>query len=264
MNNPYELPQTPAPANKTLWAAVAVLGVAVLAMGATLIRIQSQQREPSLAVVPAVAPASSASSPAPAALPAPEVASAPASVAKESVAVVAPANTKKPVAPVHKAPPAPKPVAYQAPVWNGAPAQPQVYAPAPAVAPAPTYPAPTYPAPVQVAKPICVNCGVVESVIPIQREGTGSGLGAVAGAVVGGVLGNQVGGGDGKTAATVLGVFGGSIAGNAIEKKMKKDTAYEVRVRMEDGSTRTLEQTTPASVGTKVIVDGNTLQPTGR
>jgi outer membrane lipoprotein SlyB len=115
-----------------------------------------------------------------------------------------------------------------------------------------------------VAKPLCVNCGVVESVTPIQREGSGSGLGAVAGAVLGGVLGNQVGGGDGKTAATVLGVFGGSIAGNAVEKQMKKDTVYEVRVRMENGSTRTLEQITPASVGTRVIVDGNTLQPMGR
>ena len=125
-------------------------------------------------------------------------------------------------------------------------------------------PAVVHPAPVQVAKPLCVNCGVVESVVPLQREGTGSGLGAVAGAVVGGVLGNQVGGGDGKTAATVLGIFGGSIAGNAIEKKMKKDTAYEVRVRMEDGSSRSVEQTVPMTVGTRVLVDGTTLQPIGR
>ena len=63
MNTPYDMPQAPASANKPLWAAVAVLGVAVLAMGATLIRIQSRQAEPSLAVVPAAsAPAQAASS----------------------------------------------------------------------------------------------------------------------------------------------------------------------------------------------------------
>jgi hypothetical protein len=33
---------------------------------------------------------------------------------------------------------------------------------------------------------------------------------------------------------------------------------------MEDGSLRTLEQTMPASVGTHVMVDGNTLQPYSR
>ena len=63
MNTPYDMPQAPASANKPLWAAVAVLGVAVMAMGATLIRIQSRQAEPSLAVVPAAsAPAQAASS----------------------------------------------------------------------------------------------------------------------------------------------------------------------------------------------------------
>jgi uncharacterized protein YcfJ len=33
----------------------------------------------------------------------------------------------------------------------------------------------------------------------------------------GGVLGNQIGGGNGKTAATMLGIFGGAILGNNIE-----------------------------------------------
>lgn len=257
MNTPYDMPQAPAPANKPLWAAVAVLGVAVLAMGAALIRIQSQHSEPSLAVVPAAsAPVPAASSAASAAVPMPE----PTPVAESKpVAAAAPvAVPKKAAAPVHKVQAAPKTIAYPQPVPTVTTWPPTVN---PATEAAPS--AANYP-PVPVAKPVCVNCGVVESVTPIQREGTGSGLGAVAGAVLGGVLGNQVGGGDGKTAATVLGVFGGSIAGNAVEKQMKKDTVYEVRVRMENGSARTLEQVTPASVGTKVIVDGNTLQPVGR
>lgn len=115
-----------------------------------------------------------------------------------------------------------------------------------------------------VAKPVCVNCGTVESVTPIQRDGTAGGIGAVTGGVLGAVVGNQVGGGNGKTLATILGAVGGGFAGNTVEKKMKKETVYQVQVHMEDGSTRTLEQGTPTLVGAKVIVEGNTLQPASR
>ena len=60
--------QTPPPAgnqprapsgSKTLWAATLVLVVVVLAMGATLIRIQSHLVEPRMAVLPEPAPAAS-------------------------------------------------------------------------------------------------------------------------------------------------------------------------------------------------------------
>ncbi len=44
-----------------------------------------------------------------------------------------------------------------------------------------------------------------------------SGAGAVMGAIAGGAMGNAVGGGNGKTAATMLGVLGGAIMGNNIE-----------------------------------------------
>ena len=37
------------------------------------------------------------------------------------------------------------------------------------------------------------------------------------GAIAGGAMGNAVGGGNGKTAATVLGLFGGAILGDKIE-----------------------------------------------
>jgi anti-sigma-K factor RskA len=52
-------------ASKPLWAALAVLGVAVLAMGGALIHIQTQPEEPSLAVLAttAAAPSQAASSP---------------------------------------------------------------------------------------------------------------------------------------------------------------------------------------------------------
>jgi len=83
--------------------------------------------------------------------------------------------------------------------------------------------------------PSCSNCGVVESVRAIEQEGSGSGLGAGIGAVVGGLLGNQVGGGNGRTLATIAGAVGGGYAGNVIEKRRSTTTSYEVIVRMNNG-----------------------------
>jgi outer membrane lipoprotein SlyB len=114
------------------------------------------------------------------------------------------------------------------------------------------------------ARVLCATCGKVESVTPVELEGPGSGAGAIAGGVLGAVVGNQVGGGDGKTLATILGAVGGGMAGNAVEKKMKKVTQYDVTVRMDDGSSRTLRQGTPATVGSAVVVNGDTLQPASR
>ncbi|MNF19233.1 hypothetical protein D3C80_2238470 [compost metagenome] len=37
----------------------------------------------------------------------------------------------------------------------------------------------------------------------------------------------------------MVGAVGGGVAGNQIEKTVSKDTHYEVRVRMDDGSHRT-------------------------
>ncbi|MBT9476210.1 glycine zipper 2TM domain-containing protein [Polaromonas sp.] len=116
---------------------------------------------------------------------------------------------------------------------------------------------------------VCNNCGTVESVVAVQRQGqvngvavggTTVGLGTVAGGVVGGLLGNQVGGGSGKTAMTVLGVAGGAFAGNAIEHNMKKVTSYQMRVRMNNGSMRTIEQASAVQSGSRVVVEGNTLR----
>ena len=46
--------------------------------------------------------------------------------------------------------------------------------------------------------------------------------GTVIGGVLGGALGSQVGGGNGKKAATVIGVLGGGYAGNRIQKNMQE------------------------------------------
>ncbi|MBC7610396.1 MAG: glycine zipper 2TM domain-containing protein [Polaromonas sp.] len=116
---------------------------------------------------------------------------------------------------------------------------------------------------------VCAECGTVEAVTAVQREGqvngvavgnTTIGLGTVAGGVLGGLLGNQVGGGNGKTLATVAGVAGGAYAGNTIEKNMKKVTVYDVRVRMDNGTTRNMEISSAVAVGSKVVVEGKNLR----
>ncbi len=113
---------------------------------------------------------------------------------------------------------------------------------------------------IQAVAPICTNCGTVESVRQVELEGQGTGLGAVAGGVAGGLLGNQFGSGKGKTAMTVLGAVGGGLAGNQVEKKARSETAYRVSVRMQDGSVGTFQQSQSFAVGTKVVVDGQTLR----
>src|SRR6185503_2756167 len=71
------------------------------------------------------------------------------------------------------------------------------------------------------AKTICKECGVVQSVREVEKQGEGTGLGAVAGGVVGGVVGHQIGSGRGNDVATVVGAVGGAVAGHQIEKHVK-------------------------------------------
>ena len=137
-----------------------------------------------------------------------------------------------------------------------APANPPMASPAPAPAPAPVQTAPT----THVAAAVCATCGVVESVTPVRKNGAGTGLGAVAGGVVGGVVGHQLGGGNGKSALTVLGAVGGGFAGHEIEKRARSTTLYDVRVRMDDGRVRTFQRAQSMASGTRVTVQGSTLQ----
>jgi outer membrane lipoprotein SlyB len=99
-------------------------------------------------------------------------------------------------------------------------------------------------------------------VTTIEREAAqGSGLGVIAGAALGGIVGNQFGGGTGKDLATIAGMAAGGWAGNTVEKKIKKETLFEVKVRMEDGTVRKLEQKTSIGVGTRVTVEGGKITP---
>ncbi|MDR5804537.1 glycine zipper 2TM domain-containing protein [Caballeronia sp. LZ001] len=107
----------------------------------------------------------------------------------------------------------------------------------------------------------CSTCGTVEAISAVRQEGHGTGIGAVGGAVAGGVVGNQFGRGGGRTAMTLLGALGGGLAGNSVEKHVRSETDYLVRVRMENGKTRyfTYKQQPPFGEGQRVRVQNGTL-----
>ena len=230
--------QQPASTTKPLWAAVIILGIAVLGMGATMIYNQRAPLPPpvvSAMTSPQSVSATSEKAPTASATPSDDLIEKPAA----APAKPAPVPAKKVVKPTPKPSPAP------APAYSGA-------APAPG----------PIPAPMVVAAPVCMSCGAVESVTPVERstKPAGVGVGTVAGGVLGAVLGSQVGHGGGRTAATILGAVGGGFAGNAIEGHMRKETVYQVGVRMEDGSRRMVEVAQPPSVGAQVTVDGSVLR----
>jgi outer membrane lipoprotein SlyB len=226
-------PATPAPSHaRTLWMAVGGVAIAAAGVGAGL-ALRSTPNAPADPVrasavsgEASVAPGRTTDQVAPQAAPDNKVA--------EAQPVPARPVPAKPKAPAHKSQPAPIQQASND------------------VTPLATQPA------VQV----CSTCGVVEGVRAVEQKGQGTGLGAVAGGVAGAAVGNQFGHGNGKAAMTILGAIGGGMAGNEVEKRVRSETVYEVRVRMDDGSTRTFTQKTAPSPGSRVTVDGNTLHTT--
>jgi len=229
---PAQAQAAPAGAStKWLWAAVGALGVSVLALGATLVVQQSGRN--AAAVQPVAA-----------SVPMPEGAAGHTALVDENTAA------KVPAAPVQRAQPATNPVANRTPAT--APAR-ENYAQGGGYAPSP------YSRPVS-TQPVCASCGRVESVQAVQQAAPATGIGAVAGGVLGGVLGNQVGKGNGRTAATVLGAVGGGYLGHTVEQRTRTTTAYQVRVRMDDGSLRTFTRSQPVAEGTQVRVDGRSFR----
>jgi len=107
----------------------------------------------------------------------------------------------------------------------------------------------------------CASCGTVESIGAVRHEGHGTGIGAVGGAVAGGLIGNQFGAGTGRTAMTVLGAVGGGFAGNSVEKHLRSETSYQVRVRMQNGHLRyfNYREAPPFQQGERVHIEHGAL-----
>lgn len=196
-------------------------------------------------------------------LPHPSAAPAPASVAAPAPAPSTPASTIDLVSastaypekiPAAEAPatgtarPAPKAktAAKKSPPANAVAMNPTGAAtlpPPPAPSPIPDPGTAAMPAPVAAAtRPACADCGTVETFREVQVKGDGSPVGAVAGGAAGALIGHQFGRGGGKDLLTIAGAIGGAFAGHEIERNVRKKTRYEVSVRMEDGSLRTVTQ----------------------
>lgn len=272
---------------RMLRGAIVFLGVAVLGSAAALVWVQMRNpTEPLGALVPGTAAATATVLPVPApaaaAIPVPPAIvinnqtgserALPVAGARQAATGIRSTESKPPtrqVEPAQPAQPAPVVIAPAPPAPAPAAPAPQVTAQGPAatVPPAVVGAAPMPPAPsaVQAPQPVaCANCGIVESVSAIKRNPPTSGTGVVAGGVLGAVVGNQIGKGSGRTLGTILGAIGGGIAGNAVEKQMKKETVYQVRVRMEDGSSRVIEQATAPAIGSRINLDSSSAVETAK
>ena len=109
---------------------------------------------------------------------------------------------------------------------------------------------------------VCTTCGVVGSVKYVEEKGQGSGAGAVVGGVAGGVLGHQIGSGRGNTVATIAGVGVGALAGNQVEKNVKKKSYWVVSVDLDNGKKQSVTTSSKPEFkqGDRVkILDGNRL-----
>jgi outer membrane lipoprotein SlyB len=176
-------------------------------------------------------------------------------------AVIAPAPAAKP-APEAKPVPQPKPAPRKTATPKPVEAPKTIEAPG-RVAYEPVAPPRVEPPPVAAAPAVCHDCGVVASVRAIEKPGDGSGVGAVVGGVAGGATGSQFGKGRGQIVGTVIGAVGGAIAGHQVERHVvRKQTLYEITVRLEDGTTRTIVQDTEPAwhPGDPVRVDGDELR----
>lgn len=89
-----------------------------------------------------------------------------------------------------------------------------------------------------------VRMGVVESVRPVNIEGTQSGIGAATGAAVGGIGGSNAGEGKGSIVGAVAGAVIGGIAGNAVEKATTRTNGLEITVKLENGQSVAIVQAT--------------------
>jgi outer membrane lipoprotein SlyB len=128
-----------------------------------------------------------------------------------------------------------------------------------------TYPTSSYPV---TSAPMGSEYGRIVS-IEYMPAGTSMGsnqgiLGAVVGGVAGALLGSQIGGGSGRTAATVLGGVAGAAVGNQVARNQQGVTTspgYRITMQSDNGATRTYEvpATGDLRVGDRVRVDNGVI-----
>jgi len=100
----------------------------------------------------------------------------------------------------------------------------------------------------------CYECGTITHIEQFEGHRSTTGV-MIIGGIAGGLIGNQIGGGSGKTLATVAGAAGGAYAGKKIAERSGK-TKYRVTVRMDDGRIAVVTQSSVKYLheGSHVIV----------
>lgn len=159
---------------------------------------------------------------------------------KGSVKEETPAAVAEAPGPAVEPAPAPKP-AKQHVAKAHKPVKHVAYADTPALTPPPPPPMAQAPQAVEAPKPVVKPglLGTVEAVREVEQAGEAKGIGAVGGGVAGAVLGHNIG--DHNKLVTILGAAGGALLGNQIEKQTRATKVWEMTVRLDDGSTRTLK-----------------------
>jgi outer membrane lipoprotein SlyB len=110
------------------------------------------------------------------------------------------------------------------------------------------------------SRSVRVEHGYVQS-IEVFRHGDNQpvNVGLLLGGLAGGVVGHQIGGGQGKTIATIGGAIAGAVVGNEVEKSRVEGARYRVSVHLDSGATLTLENSSEMNlrVGDRVRVENN-------
>ncbi len=83
----------------------------------------------------------------------------------------------------------------------------------------------------EIGKRGSTSTGTIVAMEVIDIAGTESGIGAIAGGAAGAVAGSAVGGGRGQILMGIGGAVVGGIVGNAAERAITKDTAFEFLVQ---------------------------------
>jgi outer membrane lipoprotein SlyB len=89
----------------------------------------------------------------------------------------------------------------------------------------------------QARQTMTVLSGRVVDVKPVKIEGTKSPVGVIAGGAGGAALGSTIGGGSGRTVATVLGGLAGAAGGAIAEEQITKKDGLEISVQLTSGET---------------------------
>jgi outer membrane lipoprotein SlyB len=133
-----------------------------------------------------------------------------------------------------------------------------------------SYPVSTSPYPVSTYSTAAMDYGRIVNIeyLPAGTAaplGSGTGiLGAVVGGLAGAAIGSQIGGGSGRTAATILGGVGGAVVGNQIARNHQGVTTsagYRITMQTDSGAMRTYEvpATGDLRVGDRVRVDNGVI-----